>query len=50
MSDPELAAMGLVKAALEDLEPSARLRVIRWIVNKFEVPLTEPGLNSQAGN
>lgn len=50
MSDPELTAMGIVKDALEDLEPSARLRVLRWIVNKFEVPMAEPNSNSQVGN
>ena len=46
MSDPELVAMGQMKAALEGLEPSARLRVFRWIAHKFELPLAESGLNS----
>ena len=50
MSDPELVAMGRVKAALEDLEPPARIRVLQWITKRFELSLIEPVLTGQAGD
>lgn len=33
--DPELAAMGRVAEALAELEPAARLRVLRWAVDRY---------------
>ena len=35
--DPELTAMSKVLAALADLEPPARARVIRWINEKLDL-------------
>lgn len=37
ISDPEIEAMSKVHAALCDLEPPARLRVMRWIHEKFDL-------------
>lgn len=48
MLDPELVAMDQVKDVLEGLHPSGRLRLLRWIVNKFEIPLTELRLHDPA--
>jgi len=47
MSDPELTAMGDIKEALDDLDASARLRVLQWVIKKFEISITEPGLGDQ---
>lgn len=37
MADAELEAMGKVLAALADLEPPVRVRVIRWINEKLDL-------------
>jgi hypothetical protein len=37
--DPEISAMTKMAEALEDLEPAARSRVLRWAADKYEVAL-----------
>ncbi len=49
--DPELKAMAAIKAALEPLDPETRGYVLRWAVERFNVPVTleELGGNGQSG-
>jgi|SRR5215211_2540647 len=40
--DPEIEAMAAMSAALESLEPDARVRILRWAGERYGVKLTLP--------
>jgi hypothetical protein len=49
VADNEITAMQVVADALQDLDPDARERVLRWNAERFQIQLAGPPLNVSRG-
>ncbi|MED5601579.1 MAG: hypothetical protein V7667_03760 [Alloalcanivorax venustensis] len=48
--DPEIEAMGKVAAAMGELNPEARMRILRWAADKYGVEIKKPKPNNPSAD